>query len=289
MTSKRKGLLKKRHVEWILNSTDPTPLAFFRLIHPTHRERAISKYKDAFSLALRKSNSKAKLKVEEAIQRDWEVWLGEKKTISVNRSIHDTNVSVQTRFNTTVENWSERPEANDVDKKGDSSDIRDSELTEKHCNDDSDDEELAENGSGNNDNKIRDEFTERTESRLTSTHLRSWVLQSGTDVGAVLREYAKTIPDTQNCLNAIERLTPEVIKKNNDIKLSDEIAIVRRAVTTYGENVCWASAYRRNEGRSVVLRARIGQKCDFRGTLKNSIDKLEAIIGLRSGGLDGPS
>lgn len=35
----------------------------------------------------------------------------------------------------------------------------------------------------------------------------------------------------------------------------------------------------------MVLRARIGQKCDFRGTLKNSTDKLEAIIGLRSGGL----
>lgn len=52
-----------------------------------------------------------------------------------------------------------------------------------------------------------------------------------------------------------------------------------------GEIVCWASAHRRNEGRSVVLRARVGQKCDFRGTLKNSFDRLEAIIGLRSGGL----
>ena len=44
---------------------------------------------------------------------------------------------------------------------------------------------------------------------------------------------------------------------------------------------------RRNEDRSVVLRARIGQRCDFR-TLKNNIDKLEAIIGLRSGGLPVP-
>ena len=42
---------------------------------------------------------------------------------------------------------------------------------------------------------------------------------------------------------------------------------------------------RRNEGRSIVLRARIGQKCDFRGTLENSVNSLEAIIGLRSGGL----
>ncbi|CAG8764097.1 16357_t:CDS:2, partial [Acaulospora colombiana] len=49
-----------------------------------------------------------------------------------------------------------------------------------------------------------------------------------------------------------------------------------------GEIACWASAYRRNEGRSVVFRARIGQKCDFRGTLKRSINKFEALIGLRS-------
>jgi len=52
-----------------------------------------------------------------------------------------------------------------------------------------------------------------------------------------------------------------------------------------GEICCWASAARRNEGRSVVLRARVGQKCDFRGSLKHSNDKLEAIVGLRSGGL----
>ncbi|CAG8626276.1 1512_t:CDS:2 [Acaulospora morrowiae] len=41
----------------------------------------------------------------------------------------------------------------------------------------------------------------------------------------------------------------------------------------------------KNEGRPIVLRAHIGQKCDFRGTLKNSINNLEAIIGLRSGDL----
>lgn len=52
-----------------------------------------------------------------------------------------------------------------------------------------------------------------------------------------------------------------------------------------GEIACWASSRRRNEGRLIVLRARIGQKCDFRGTLKNSVNSLEAIIGLRSGGL----
>ncbi|KAG9285419.1 hypothetical protein G9A89_010894 [Geosiphon pyriformis] len=52
-----------------------------------------------------------------------------------------------------------------------------------------------------------------------------------------------------------------------------------------GDICCWASAARRNQGRSIVLRARVGQKCDFRGSLKHSNDKLEAIVGLRSGGL----
>ncbi|CAG8599285.1 12420_t:CDS:2 [Funneliformis mosseae] len=136
--------------------------------------------------------------------------------------------------------------------------------------------------------------------------------------------------DDKDIINAIDRLTPEIIETNQKVKLSDEekniISILRRAVITYAENLervdlpisevdfdnafpnmlakrflnreelkmdvreiaCWASAYRRNEGRSVVLRARIGQKCDFRGTLKKSINKLEALIGLRSGGLPEP-
>ncbi|CAG8438116.1 6721_t:CDS:10 [Acaulospora morrowiae] len=138
-----------------------------------------------------------------------------------------------------------------------------------------------------------------------------------------------TKKDDKDIINAIDRLTPEIIEMNRKVELSDEeknvISTLRRAVVTYAENlervdlpvseadfdnafpnmlakrflnkeklkmdweiVCWASAYRRNEGRSVVLRARIGQKCDFRGTLKKSINKLEALIGLRSGGLPEP-
>ena len=57
----------------------------------------------------------------------------------------------------------------------------------------------------------------------------------------------------------------------------------------FREEICsWASAQRRNEGRSTTLCARVGQKCDFRETLKHSINKLEAITGLRSGGLPEP-
>ncbi|CAG8740619.1 25376_t:CDS:2, partial [Dentiscutata erythropus] len=101
-----------------------------------------------------------------------------------------------------------------------------------------------------------------------------------------------TKKEDKDIINAIDRLTPEIIETNRKVELSEEeknvISILRRAVVTYGEIACWASAYRRNEGRSVVLRARIGQKCDFRGTLKKSINKLEALIGLRSGGLPEP-
>jgi hypothetical protein len=42
-------------------------------------------------------------------------------------------------------------------------------------------------------------------------------------------------------------------------------------------------AQHQNESHSVILHARIGQKCDF--SKNNSIDKLEAIVGLRSSGL----
>ncbi|GET55513.1 hypothetical protein RhiirA5_361734 [Rhizophagus irregularis] len=35
-----------------------------------------------------------------------------------------------------------------------------------------------------------------------------------------------------------------------------------------GEISCWASSRRRNEGRSIILHARIGRKCDFQGFIK---------------------
>ncbi|CAG8662868.1 9063_t:CDS:2, partial [Paraglomus brasilianum] len=139
-----------------------------------------------------------------------------------------------------------------------------------------------------------------------------------------------TKKDNKDIINAIDRLTPEIIEMNRKVELSDEeknvISILRQAVVMYAENLervdlpvseadfdnafpnmlakrflnreelkmdvgeiaCWVSACRRNEGHSIVLRARIGQKCDFRGTLKKSINRLEALIGLRSGGLPEP-
>ncbi|CAI2188006.1 13966_t:CDS:2 [Funneliformis geosporum] len=85
-----------------------------------------------------------------------------------------------------------------------------------------------------------------------------------------------TKQENANIVKEIENLSPELIEKNNHVELTKEEKDIRRAIITYGEIACWASSRRRNEGR---------QKCDFRGTLKNSVNSLEAIIGLRRRGL----
>lgn len=57
-TEKRKIYRKSRQemdITWILNSQEPTPIAYFRLTHPTVRARAIEKYKKCFDLALSRS------------------------------------------------------------------------------------------------------------------------------------------------------------------------------------------------------------------------------------------
>ncbi|CAG8633419.1 10031_t:CDS:10, partial [Diversispora eburnea] len=296
---------------------DPTPIAFFRYTFPAHKD--------------------------ERILRDWETWMQEKTAILVRRNVRSTNLNLHKEISTLSLNKDE--------SLGNKDDISD----------------------GDSDNN----FIERIE-EIQPTTRRSWVLNSGTNVGDELAKYVKTIPEAHKCLNlaywnildltedtqiksffstddweeinesfkndvkldesdipnvveyffdevekitkkddeyiinAIDDLTPEMIEKNRKVKFSDEEKEIfkglRRAVITYAENLkdlevpiseadfdnsfpnigeiaCWASARRRNEGRSIVLRARIGQKCDFRGTLKNSINNLEAIIGLRSGGL----
>ncbi|RUP44679.1 hypothetical protein BC936DRAFT_149144 [Jimgerdemannia flammicorona] len=329
----KQELQRESNVNWILSSPDPTPLAFFRLIHPTHRIRAIEKYKMAFAQALRMSEDGARLRKvkndEETIQRDWETWLGEKKTISVSRSIHDTNVNIQKKFNSGVDNWISHyhrayvwlTRANDVNDKGGDNESDEEGGEEggendagEDCADSSEDNGGAIKKSGNDSDNA---FVKRLEARNPSVHTRHWTLSSGTDVRKVLADYVQTIPDSQKCSSlaywGILDLTEEhsetkglfsakdwtemVNQFNDDVKLSrskiskamcqffDEVHQLRCDTCVYGEICCWASAVRRNDDRSVVLRARVGQKCDFRGTLKHSIDNLEAIIGLRSGGL----
>ncbi|CAG8641521.1 10133_t:CDS:2, partial [Paraglomus occultum] len=337
---------------------------------------------------------------EKTLQHDWETWLKEKKAISVGRSIHNTNVSIHTDFNSVVvENIANQVEANNVNA---GEGIGSNESTKKGVSGDSDVAE-SENCAALSDSallkarseadveidEIRDEFAENIEGRQTSCRRKSWILSSGTNVGDVLTEYKKTIPDKENFLNpaywnildltgdhsetkclfseddwtemtasfeqevkltesevsegvlyffdelekaddilmAIEQISPELIENTYDINLSikarEDVATIRRAIISYTENLrfvdlpvseasfdnaftnmltkrfldpeelkidvgeiaCWASAERRNVGRSILLRARIGQKCDLRALMKKSINNFECLIGLRSGGL----
>ncbi|RIB30169.1 hypothetical protein C2G38_2153344 [Gigaspora rosea] len=76
------------NIDWIINSPNPTPIAFFRLTHPTNRFRAIEKYKKCFNIALSRSKDanldklRAVNNSEEIIKQDLEIWLKEKKMIA---------------------------------------------------------------------------------------------------------------------------------------------------------------------------------------------------------------
>ncbi|CAG8798284.1 34814_t:CDS:2, partial [Racocetra persica] len=96
------------NINWIINSPDPTPIAFFYLTHPTARSRAIDTYKKCFNLALNRSKGanldklKAVNNNEEIMQQDWEIWLKEKKVIQACRMSHDTNLQIQKDFAITM-------------------------------------------------------------------------------------------------------------------------------------------------------------------------------------------
>ncbi|CAG8612045.1 18201_t:CDS:2, partial [Acaulospora morrowiae] len=124
-----------------------------------------------------------------------------------------------------------------------------------------------------------------------------------------------TKKENNNAIKEIAKLSPEIIERNNNIILTDEdediMDNIKLATITYIENLKGLGSLiserdfdnnfptmltkrflenqdlqmDANEGLSIYHRARAGQKCDFRGTLKNSHTSLEAIIGLRSGGL----
>nr|CAG8666331.1 3735_t:CDS:10 [Entrophospora candida] len=410
MKSTRNITQQEGHNNWMLNCLDPSPLEFFRYICPVHRVRAIEKYHKVLDLALSETDDpKLKNKLqkkketldEEKIQRDWERWMQEKTAIFIRRNVRNTNLNLHKEINTLSLNKDESAKNTNLDiSEEDQEDQEEEDINEieeffisKGNNDKVYKDDISDGDSDNN-------FIERTEENQPTAH-RSWVLNSGTNVGDELAKYVKTIPEAHKCLNlaywnildltedtqikfcfstddweeinesfkkevklvesdipdvveyffdevekvderfilypkkmmniyiinAIDDLNPETIEKNRNVKFNDEEREIfnglRRAVITYAENLedlevpiseadfdssfpnmltkrflnkrdlkmdvgeiaCWASALRRNEGRSVVLRARIGQKYDFRGTLKNSINNLEAIIGLRSGGL----
>ncbi|CAI2184848.1 9341_t:CDS:10 [Funneliformis geosporum] len=423
---------QEMNISWILNSHEPTPIAFFRLTHPTARTRAIERYKKCFDFAVSRSEGDKldKLKAvnndEEILQRDWEIWLKEKKAILACRANHDTFLNIQQDFTSTMTNIvgtkkSDDNMENDFDIEEHLQELHEDDATNEgdyideenisiELNSDADNDlDMVENNNNYSESnrKISDDkdfddsmtpdyadtFVERFECQPSLGHIRRWILPSGTDVSEILEEYVKTIPETQKCLNPvywgildltgnhpetkslfsekdwsdmvknfeeevklskttvsdavchffdeiyeivkkhrdpvmeIDKFFPENIEERYNIKLSMEekkhITSLKHVIISYiknlekmelpiseqdfdssfsnllmknfldqnevkidvGEICCWASSQRRNKGRSVVLRARIGQKCDFKATLKHSIDKLEALVGLRSGGL----
>ncbi|CAG8572676.1 29711_t:CDS:2, partial [Racocetra persica] len=103
----------------------------------------------------------------------------------------------------------------------------------------------------------------------------------------------------QDISNVIYLLFDEVeqIIKNNEkneaiVLLAKNLASVDLPVSEsafdnlFTREICsWVSAICHNKGRLITLRACVEQKCDFQGTLKHIINKLEVVTGLRSGGL----
>ncbi|RHZ57328.1 hypothetical protein Glove_390g41 [Diversispora epigaea] len=108
---------KVQNTNWMLNSLDISPLSFFRFTFSMNRSRAFDSYVKVLGSSLKQCQDEtvkerlleAQRKYNTEIQKDWELWLEERKAIKVNRSIQDTNVAVQTRFNTRVENQGTLP------------------------------------------------------------------------------------------------------------------------------------------------------------------------------------
>jgi len=48
---------KEGNINWMLSYPDPTPIAFFRNIFPTHRGRAIEKYRNILNLAFNEADN----------------------------------------------------------------------------------------------------------------------------------------------------------------------------------------------------------------------------------------
>ncbi|CAG8556298.1 4665_t:CDS:2 [Dentiscutata heterogama] len=84
---------EKERVKWMFECDNPTPLAFYRFINPTHKSRAIEKY-------LNTINS------DEEYKQDWEVWMQEKRAAQGHCSIQKTNINVHKKFNSLVESQS---------------------------------------------------------------------------------------------------------------------------------------------------------------------------------------
>ncbi|CAJ0871549.1 20541_t:CDS:10, partial [Entrophospora sp. SA101] len=313
------------NINWMLACPDPTPIAFFRYTFPAHKTKASDNYQKSLDLALNTANNqeiKDKLKImketvdDEKILRDWESWMQEKTAILVRRDVHSTNLNLHKEINTLSLNKDESLAKNT------NLDGIDDDDSYNNFIEHGEENQLTTHRSwvlksGTNVGDELAKYVKTIPEAHKCLNFKKEVKLVESDIPDVVEYFFDEVEkvskkNDEYIINAIDDLTPEMIEKNRKVKFSDEDKEIfnglRRAVITYAENLkdlevpiseadfdnsfpnigeiaCWASARRRNKGRSIVLQARIGQKCNFRGTLKNSINNLEAIIGLRSGGL----
>ncbi|CAG8662328.1 11465_t:CDS:2, partial [Funneliformis mosseae] len=83
--------LQERNINWMLTCSDPTPLAFFQHVFPTHRGQATAKYRKILDLALKESHDSEVLSKLRRMKRtadearlllDWETWMQQKAATS---------------------------------------------------------------------------------------------------------------------------------------------------------------------------------------------------------------
>ncbi|CAJ0764765.1 11433_t:CDS:2 [Entrophospora sp. SA101] len=84
-SSRANVTMQERQVNWMLSCPNPTPLAFFQYIVPTHRVRATEKYYQALDLALSETDNHGLQNL-------------------VRRSIHSTNLNIHEEINTFAQN-----------------------------------------------------------------------------------------------------------------------------------------------------------------------------------------
>ncbi|CAG8682645.1 12915_t:CDS:2, partial [Ambispora gerdemannii] len=100
--------MKQRNIDWMIECNNQTPIEFFRFIQPTHKARAIEKYGKILDEAIRlckAPDKQSKLKnIKETVNcnSDWDVWLVEKRAMSIRGEIHETNTEVHRELNVVV-------------------------------------------------------------------------------------------------------------------------------------------------------------------------------------------
>ncbi|RIA98438.1 hypothetical protein C1645_731660 [Glomus cerebriforme] len=306
--------MKEQNTTWMLNSPNPSPLCFFRFTFPMNRSRAFDTYSKVLTSAIEKCREEAvkerlqKMRNAE-IQKDWELWLEERKAVW-----HTTNNGkcADEKEEFSVKNHK------DEDKDEADEDEADKDEVDK-------DEDGGSFATTNDDTLVPDEdfkFVERHEPD-TIGRTKRWILSSGTDVGQVLTSYRYLIPESQKCVNpvywGILDLTgthPETKQLFSTVdwtemlkSFEDEIEIkedIPDVVYLFFDEVEQIIKDVEESGNIVTEIGEISSrkiKATYKITLNEQdkayineikravltyINKLEAITGLRSGGLPEP-